>query len=389
MFTASERFNWLHITGAFAVLFIVFSVSSCRNEAKQADNQNVHLKINQLVPKNNQAVFFVPNSYLEQLLTELIQSKTTELYDPRHFQIESLVHQKSSSTQKVFKLNLVKTQSFRLSARQKLKRNRDLAITAIYAPENMKETQISISKNKEQISITAIEQEGKQILLYQQDLQGLSVLLTDTHFSIAQNDLKSVSFHNNGLIANFSDRSPSFFNEIASHLATDFRYQNAGISVILPFTFISDVTKEAKIYFETNNRYIKGTHLSDMSIKNGPNNTIDATFELNNDDSPFFHEAIRGKCVLEAKRNKVLSMGNFTYSADNLSSTEREQMNLLVKVCRDSIAAHLVNKSLAPTFNKALINFSVNEKQMSKKVHSSTISYFKNQMIYRIDLRNE
>lgn len=388
MFTALGRPSWL-LSMRFLSLLALLALFGCGSDQKQKEEHNATLKAHQLAPQNNQAIFFVPNSYLERLVAELVRTKAGELYDQSLYQIESFTHQRSSATAKVFKLSLVKSQGFKALSSQKSKTAQMNAINAIYSPQNLLDIEVTVNKTKDGVSITSKNPSGQQLVLFQQKLDKLSALLKDSLLTIEQEQLKNISFYGTGVIINFSDRNQTAIDEIVRHLDANYGFQHIGVSVILPFGFISSVTNGSKIYFQTDNASFKGTYLTGMAIRNGANNQILGSFKLNNDDNPLFREVISGECALEPTRNRVLSMGNFSYKADNLSATERAQMDLLVKICRDSIAAKLINHSLAPTFNKARLSFSAEGQQLSKRVYSSTISYFKDYMIYKINLRND
>lgn len=374
--------------GIILLIFLVTLIFSC-SEPNKSETDSNNLKAHNLASENNQAIFFLPNSYLEHQLLELVVAMAKNLYDPNIYEPESLTYLRSTATAKLFMLKLVKSGGFSDLANKKSKIDRDKAIQAIYTPTNTLELDVVVNKVNGGINITGKNKDGQTIVLMNKELKGLTVVLKDSLLNLTQGEFKDLSFHGSGLVFNFSTRSLTDIADIVRFLDKDINHQHIGITAIMPFGFISSVTNHAKIYFQTSNASFKGTYLTQMTIRNGSSNEVLGAFTLNNDDNPLFRAAIKGQCALETSKNRVISMGNFNYDQSNLSASERIQMDALVKICRDSIASNLVGHSLSPTFYDAELSFILPSAQLSKNVYSSSISYYKQYMVYKMNLRND
>lgn len=377
------------------VLGCIIIFSHCQSKATNLQSFEESNKLS-ITPINYKAVVYVPNSYIIDNLKKLLFSKPNQIYDTAQYEFYSLRSGRTRANNKEFILKLLKRPEISFlnenSEKSLNKMSKKSLIDwqkEIYAPENFIEKIITISKDKSSIAVKYKGISNDDETIFGDKYLPMEVSLQDSTYNILQTDLKSLNFYKSGIVVNFSQNSQSYIDELVNFLETKYELQNSGVSVIYPYSFLSQATKDFKIHFDTENPYLKGIYINKISIKNGKEGQINASFEIDNNNRALFPRSIQGTCIMTKENNIVQSMDNFNYKRENLSVTDIQIMNMLINVCQDSVAPKLINKSLVPTISGALMSVRFGEKEYATTIHSSNMRYYNNSVIYKINLNNE
>ncbi|MFD1602927.1 hypothetical protein ACFSJW_07515 [Flavobacterium artemisiae] len=344
---------------------------------------SVHLSDNQ----SGQALVFVPNSFLEKLIIKKILQNDSPVCDFKIYDFLSLEHKSTIGKKKTFRLALLKKSNFDSSDLTLSEKDLINSVRKNYAPENIIYKDIVLENNDMDLKLSTTNDTNQLFVIYQINLKPVCMSLKDENINITQKDLKSILYSDKGITANFSTIQEQVIREQIKYFESKAEYQNLGISVSFPFSFISSVTQSSKIYFYSGNPLLKNTYIKKMTIqKTSDHKVIKGTFEIDNDNPFLFPTALKGNCNLTTSQNKVISFDNFTFEHHNLSISEISRMNSLVKLCQDSIVPKLTNKRLVPTLDNSNLIINLPHIEMTNSIENSSISYFKENIIYKVNL---
>ncbi|MDJ1503608.1 hypothetical protein [Xanthocytophaga agilis] len=298
---------------------------------------------------DSQMSIYIPNSYLEVLIRNLVLKNQPSLFDTSRYVFNDLRASNTTANTKSFRLTLNSKATFDGNPQK-----RD---TDYYNEEAVLHKDIVLRWLGGVIGILTKTFDGKDIDLYKLPLKDLSTNYQDPRNPFSISGKVWVLFNNNSIGLTYS-KDTIHVKEICNRLDNNIRYQNLGVSAIIPHNFINSFSRSSGIRIQTGDGITGSVFLRNVTIKDMNGDRLGLHAALDSDNEVLLPRPVYLEMELSKKQNTIQRIFGFNYDNANLSSTERSRMERTLTMMRRQIDDGWINQILTPQMQGIPIVFS-------------------------------
>lgn len=378
---ASKAFNYVLLS--MITILAIMCVLRLHNARKELKTTNIFFASS--VTSNDNAIVYVPNAFLNQLITNGVINSKISIYDKSIYDFYELKYANTIGLTKVFTLSVIKKNSIVTVASNSKVLNAQLQ--NYYSPSNIIKKDITLKYEKNAISVITTDVNNEKIELYNSHYDNLNLKLIDPSFQAYEyNGNTMTTFSNNGIIIGYTNDITSNTNLI-KYLDGSSRFQNLGISIALPFNFINNFTSKPqnRLYFKSGSSTFGDLKLKGLNLTHSQNDKIKAGFAIDS-DNPLVPASLSVIATLDKSSNRLEGVENYSYNPANLTPSQIKRMELFINNAKKYINTELINSILAPRIEGDILEVTSINLHHKLVTGSGNSSYFDDYLISTINL---
>jgi hypothetical protein len=316
--------------------------------------------------ENSDLTIYLPNRVLEIMLLNKVEENKSRFFDTTSYYLAGI-----EAT-----FNSEKAKYFKLLTKAKNQPHRNYGIAEVYL-----ETQISITNENNKLNISTKSPNGAINQINNIDLNKISIEYQDKLNPVNISGKTQVLLSANSIAITFS-KDTTETKRKCKFLDNSIKYQNPGISVILPHKTITAFSNSNTINLNSEDIFRTQFTLKGVKLNNTDSDNLEFSGFIDSQNEIILPAKISIALTINKINNRITSIKQCAYNRQNLSQTEIKRMENILAEIKNNIQNELSHHTLLPQMQNIPITIAIEKHRLTtSSIGDGFFTHNKNDLI--------